>query len=96
MYFRDMEEAALLDIDSEVDIFCLHYCFHHIIAKELQEFRAGWNQHRIRTARNNNTPNRLFIQGLYNLANYANHYNVVCSELIQVKTEFVYIKHLNN
>ena len=78
-----MEEAGILCPDDDIDMYCLHVCFFHIIQQDLDSFRYGWNQHRIRTA-NNMTPTKLFIAGLHNLASYSKQTRKTYTELIQV------------
>ncbi|XP_070184997.1 uncharacterized protein [Littorina saxatilis] len=57
--FLDMEEKGILCRDNDVDLFCLHYVFLPKINRALQEFRAGHNNHSLRTE-HNQTPLQLF------------------------------------
>ena len=61
---RNLEEDGVLHPDNEVDIYCLHICFMHLVQKDLDSFRCAWNEHKIRTA-HNMSPKQLFIYGLH-------------------------------
>ena len=65
--FFYMEETGYLDISNGVHMFCLCYVFIERINRHLHHFVNGWNNHPIRTAQNQ-TPNQLWISGLYNIA----------------------------
>ena len=78
-----MEEDHILSPDSEVDLYCLHIVYFHLIQMDLDLFRFGWNKHKIRTA-NYMTPNQQFIAGLHNLGVYSEKTGNLCTELIQV------------
>ena len=78
-----MEDEGLLVPDNELDIYCLHICFFHLIQQDLDTFREAWNLHKIRTA-NNMSPQQLFIAGLDNLARYAAEKGMIFTEPIQV------------
>lgn len=73
-----------MEADSNVDMFCLHLCFMHLIQEELDEFRTSWNAHRIRTA-GNRTPKQLFVKGLHDLAVLQQETGENYTELIQVE-----------
>ena len=45
-----MEEVHILSPDSEVDLYCLHIVYFHLIQIDLDLFRYGWSKHKIRTA----------------------------------------------
>ena len=40
-----MEERGILDVNSEIDIFSLHYVFLPKIQRSLHAFQMGWNNH---------------------------------------------------
>ena len=69
-YFRNlfyfMEDCGLLDINNNLDLFCLHWTFLPRINKLLEKFKGGWNNHKLSTC-HSKTPNQLFITGLLNL-----------------------------
>ncbi|KAF7653783.1 hypothetical protein LDENG_00078590 [Lucifuga dentata] len=48
----NLEREGLLNPDSELHIFALHWCFLPHIQKHLQFFQNGWNCHRLRTEGN--------------------------------------------
>ena len=66
--FRFMEDSGILDVDDEVDLFCLHYIFIPRIRNHLSDFARGWNCHRLSSERNR-TPMQIWIQGMFNLSN---------------------------
>lgn len=45
--FLFMEEEDLLDENSEIDLFCLHYVYLPRIQRSLKEFVGQWNCHRL-------------------------------------------------
>ena len=57
--------GRLLDITNEVHLYALHLVFIPRINKTLELFCAGWDNHQIRTARNQST-NRMWIIGQLN------------------------------
>ena len=65
--FRFLEEKEELDKDKEVDLFCLHFVFKCRIQQLLDEFREGWNSHRLSACRKR-TPSQLFLLGVMDTA----------------------------
>jgi hypothetical protein len=65
--FYYLEDIELLDIDNPIHLFCLHYVYRLRINWHLQQFVLGWNNHPLRTARNQ-SPNQMWIGGLYEIA----------------------------
>lgn len=61
--FSSLEDAGLLDRDSLVDLFCLHYVFIPRINHLLSEFRESYGHHPLGTAANN-SPYQLWISGI--------------------------------
>ena len=57
--FYQLEDAGLLDINNDLDIFCLHLVYLPKIRKVFQEFVAAHNSHRISTEKNR-TAEQLF------------------------------------
>ena len=53
---------GLLDINSPVDLFSLHFVFTPLIQHHLDIFRCGWAHHKLRTEQNK-TPQQLWIHG---------------------------------
>lgn len=56
--FRTLESEGILDPLNEIDLFCLHYCFHQRINKCLESFQEAWNHHTLSTE-GNATPYQL-------------------------------------
>ena len=44
-----MEEEGILDRNSIIDLFALHYIYQPRIQASLDEFKKGWNHHPIAT-----------------------------------------------
>ena len=57
-----MEENGILNIDDEVQLFCLHYVFLPRINDSLQQFVTTWNHHPLRTE-SNLSPLQLWMTG---------------------------------
>ena len=57
--FYQLEAEGVLDINNDLDIFCLHVVYLPKINKTLKEFVAAHNNHRISTE-NNRTAEQLF------------------------------------
>ncbi|KAL5497033.1 hypothetical protein EMCRGX_G013427 [Ephydatia muelleri] len=64
--FYDMEDAGVLDLSSEKDLFCLHYVFIPRIQQQLDIFRESYSHHKLRSE-GNMTPYQLWIQGMSTL-----------------------------
>ena len=58
-----LEDLELLDRDSNVDMFCLHYIFLPRVNHSLDSFRASYSHHPVRTE-HNRTPYQLWISGM--------------------------------
>ena len=56
-----MENEGILNVDDPIDLWALHLCYIPVINKYLDNFVAKWNNHGIRTARNN-SPRTLWIR----------------------------------
>lgn len=69
--FYSLESSGLLNPDSEIDLFCLHYVYLPRISHSLDQFLNGWNAHPVSTE-NNLSPNQLWIRGLMEIANSNN------------------------
>lgn len=61
--FYFMESQALLDVDNEVHMFCLHYVFMQRINNCLGMFTDAWNNHNL-SSEGNLSPMQLWIIGL--------------------------------
>eukprot|EP01038_Epipyxis_sp_PR26KG_P016209 gene16209-22048_t len=57
---QDPELNYDLHYDDVQVVFCIHYLFIPRINEDLENFRGGWNNHKIRTE-NNKTPNQLLL-----------------------------------
>jgi len=57
--FVGLEEQGILDVNNEVDLFCLHVVFTDRINASIQDFIRSWNSHPL-TSENNQTPLQLF------------------------------------
>ena len=47
--FHTLENEGVLDVDNEVDLFCLHHVYLPRIQESLQNFKQGWNHHALST-----------------------------------------------
>ncbi|KAH3876934.1 hypothetical protein DPMN_000787 [Dreissena polymorpha] len=61
--FHKLEEEGVLDLNSGVHLWSLHYIFLPRINRSLDQFVQGWNNHRLSSERGK-TPNQLFVQGV--------------------------------
>ena len=50
--FHHLESENLLDPDSEVHLWCLHYIYLPIINRNLTNWRNAWSHHPLRTEKN--------------------------------------------
>eukprot|EP00794_Sanderia_malayensis_P012555 gene12556-13842_t len=66
--FSYLEAEKFLDVDSEIDMFCLQYTYCERINRHLTTFVEGWDRHKISSA-NSMSPNQLWIYGLHNIVN---------------------------
>lgn len=64
--FYSLEDSQLLNKDSQVDLFCLHYVYLPRINRQLSVFREMYGHHRIRGC-GNHTPYQLWISGLHSM-----------------------------
>lgn len=62
--FMSMEHMRILDSISEVDLWCLQFCFVDLINHKLQEWVAAWIRHPWSTG-HNLTPLQLWVQGQF-------------------------------
>lgn len=63
MLFWSLEDCNLLNIESNLDLFCLHYIFLPRICRDLDSFRHSYSHHSLRTAQSR-TPHQLWISGM--------------------------------
>ena len=62
-HFYELEQAGLLDLNSDNDIFALHYVYLPLLNHKLEQFCQTWSHHPLRTE-HNNTPHQLWISGM--------------------------------
>lgn len=61
--FVTLEDAELLDPDSSIDIFCLHYIYVPRINHSLKSFQESYSHHPLRTVQNR-SPYQLWLSGM--------------------------------
>ncbi|KAK4010300.1 uncharacterized protein LOC123474605 [Daphnia magna] len=61
--FKDMENAGVIQSDSELDLFILHQVATNLFQRTLETYVDSWNNHPVRTE-GKKTPNQLYISGL--------------------------------
>ena len=66
--FYFLEQQGILDPLNEYHLYALHFIYLPRINRSLDEFKAGWNHHSIRTE-HNDTPLQLFSAGALRLRN---------------------------
>ncbi|EFX78222.1 hypothetical protein DAPPUDRAFT_320754 [Daphnia pulex] len=82
--FHDMELNGILQSESDIDLFCLHFVGMNLFQRTLQGYVASWNNHPMRT-KGNKTPIQLYISGLASLKDRQNagEFMAPCAELMQ-------------
>ena len=65
-FFYFLEDAGMLNCDSALDLYALHFMFLPVIQKQLDLFREGWAHHPLRTE-GNRTPQQLWIMGIHQM-----------------------------
>lgn len=60
--FYALEESGVLDHNNESDLYALHIVYLDDIEQQLNQFKEGWNRHRMRTC-NNRTPTQHWLLG---------------------------------
>ena len=68
--FKAMEEFRILQRNSALHMFVLHYIFTPRINKALNAFASAWNQHPIRTERNW-SPAQMWTNGMLDIRNHS-------------------------
>ena len=63
-----MEEYRILDRNSIIDLFVLHYIYQPRIQVSLDEFKKGWNHHPIVTEKNS-TQYQIWLMGMMDSKN---------------------------
>ena len=94
--FVYMEDIGILDVMNEIHIFCLHYVYVPIIRQHLRHFVEGFNNHGLSTE-GNKTPQQLWIQGMFTMANSSHR---VAREMWEprnvVRMSSIYLLHNKN
>ena len=57
--FAHLEDQEILDVNNDLDLFCLHEVFTDRINASIDDFQRSWNSHPL-TSENNQTPLQLF------------------------------------
>ena len=65
--FYYMEDEDILDVESDIHVFCLHFVFLTRLNIALRQFTEAWNNHPLSSERNL-SPNQLWISGLSRVA----------------------------
>ena len=86
--FYRMEDMILLNVESEVHIFCLHYIYIPRINHALNQFLEAWNYHPL-SSMGNLSPIQLWIAGLSR--NVTNEHLSAVSEVVLVNSHLLYI-----
>lgn len=50
-FFKDMLDADVLNLNNELHMECLWFCFHGVLQDALNEVKEYWNSHYIRSSR---------------------------------------------
>ena len=58
-----MEEEGILDRNSIIDLFALHYIYQPRIQASLDEFKEGWKHHSV-SMEKNSTPYQIWFMGM--------------------------------
>ena len=74
--FYSMEAEGILDPNKEIDLYALHFVFLPLLQQQLNLFRLGWCNHRLRTE-GNRTPHQLWIAGLHDLSSQQPHHTTI-------------------
>ena len=65
--FYEMEDINLLNVDNDIDLFCLQFVFLPRINAQLDQFASAWNNHPLRTE-NGLSPLQLWTRGVLSAA----------------------------
>ena len=64
--FYHLEDMGILDPNSDIHLFCLHYAYLAQINRHLSMWKDAWNMHLLRTE-SNNSPVQIWTRGLLTL-----------------------------
>lgn len=75
--FPFMEGTGSFDVNSDIDMFSLHYVFLLKIQRSLHAFQIGWNNHPMHSERGL-SPEQQWVQGLALYHGGASYTTLVC------------------
>ena len=61
--FHEMEASWMLNPDSEIHLFALHWVFLSLVQSHLRHFQDAWNFHSLRTE-NSQSPYQLWLRNI--------------------------------
>ncbi|CAL8255163.1 unnamed protein product [Boreogadus saida] len=61
--FHEMEASWMLNPDSEIHLFALHWVFQSLVQSHLRHFQDAWNFHSLRTE-NSQSPYQLWLRNM--------------------------------
>ena len=61
--FTHLEREGLLETDNVIQMWSLHYVFKPRLQRDMERFRQGWNNHRMRTV-NGKSPIQMYMSGI--------------------------------
>ena len=64
--FSEFERCGLLDIDNDIQLWCLHHVFLPVVNRHLQSWKNAWVNHPLQTEKNS-TPMQLWVKGLHSV-----------------------------
>ncbi len=79
--FMFMESSGVLDVDSEIHLFCLQYIYLPRINRSLTAFKSGWNNHPL-SSEGHITPLKMWISGLIREPYSREGTSEVCTKII--------------
>lgn len=69
--FMSMEDIGILDPISDIDLWCLHFCFCDVINNKLKAWVNAWIRHPL-SSEQNQTPLQLWVRGQFDNAERLN------------------------
>lgn len=66
--FTFMERQEILNVESDLDMHCLHFVYLHRVNDAIASFRDGWNNHPVSTE-GNQTPLQMWTTDMLNVEN---------------------------
>ena len=62
--FYSFEDSSIFNVNSEMDLYCLHLLYLPTINTHLQQFRQTYINHKMRTV-GNQTPLQIWVRGQF-------------------------------